>query len=1161
VRRRWLMASDATRPTPTPPGLEIRWENAPPELTSRRIWCLWRAVSKDGEKPRKVPWRIDGVSPLKWSNPLNLSTFEEVKAAYLAGATLPEHSGNHFAGIGIVIPEKGDLKAFDLDEAIENSQIKPSAKAILDRINTYSETSPSRKGYHGIACATLPEGSENLGEAKNEPLRIDGQRIEFYAHSHFLTFTGHRLPEYPASVETRNEEMQGLYEELRDIRDFARATTSKPTKPAKGGAPGHDDRSRTYCLVALMSEAREVAGASEGARNNRLNEAALKLGHYVGAGILSRSGVESELLKAATASGLSEAESRATIRSGIEAGIAEPKKPTLDTPSPSLPSPIPSQMGGSSNTETALTRMPSFEDMTKSLDDKPDVTLSPTKAAKAMLAALHLAVSDLSAKQLPIWIYDHEAGIWNDRGEAEIGYQIDTIMGDLSYERGLRETTRRIRGALSRKPATFNSDPYLMPLENGVLDLRKGEFRESKPGDHLTFKYAARWGGEADYKPFLWFLCSSLPDKRDVLTVLDIITAIALRIPLDIIVLLIGGGSNGKGVLEKVILALYTISRATAIELEEIKRSRFGPGALLNRDVWIVSEVEGVKDAINVLKKISTGELLDADQKYAGRIQGRPHAVPILDSNKAFDIGDTTYGRKRRWVKIDFPYRFEDEPSSRPIDRHLEEKLTTPESLAGITKIIAARAPALIRSKKIYRRKSAEEMEDEYNRQRFSLSYFTEECIGTAQPDGRTEFLRTEEAYEAYREYCRLFNVTEVAARKQLGTYLYEKYAVESRNTSSKKREPDGTMKKIDYRYYPNLYLTKSPKEAYADHKNRFYDTYDTYTTDIRHEWGGESDNSNHNTTCTTRECILGDVIETIEDMFAFITPLAGESSREITWENYVHSHVVRVVQENTDPGDGGICTTDCTTRDIPSIGGSVVRSTDGDFGSGKIESHVVRLTDSEKPSVVDPGTNRIDPDLVEETDENMHGNSRHSHVVRVVQQKNGPIDSDSCTTDCTTRDIPSIGGSVVRLADGDSGGAKIESHVVRFAGSEKSNIVYPATNHIESELEAAKARISEKEAHFAEEAAKRTSQGQSSEDGLSDRALLQKAVKETAARWEKEGRPISLFRLAETIGAKDRDAVSAILMMAGYKQTDDRDDKGFKIWKKSESPPDGAGA
>ncbi|HET6441475.1 MAG TPA: bifunctional DNA primase/polymerase [Phycisphaerae bacterium] len=82
-----------------------------------------------------------------------------------------------------------------------------------------------------------------------------------------------------------------------------------------------------YTQTALQSEVSAVRAAGEGARNDTLNTAAFNLGQLVGGGSLDRRTVEIELTAAAMTVGLPEAESRATICSGLDAGVQTPRTP------------------------------------------------------------------------------------------------------------------------------------------------------------------------------------------------------------------------------------------------------------------------------------------------------------------------------------------------------------------------------------------------------------------------------------------------------------------------------------------------------------------------------------------------------------------------------------------------------------------------------------------------------------------------------------------------------------------------------------------------------------------------------------------------------------------------------------------------------------------
>jgi hypothetical protein len=80
-----------------------------------------------------------------------------------------------------------------------------------------------------------------------------------------------------------------------------------------------------YAETALNREIEQLRSTGEGGRNAQLNVAAFNLGQLVGAGALARGHVEQELAAAASLIGLTDAETRATIRSGINKGITQPR--------------------------------------------------------------------------------------------------------------------------------------------------------------------------------------------------------------------------------------------------------------------------------------------------------------------------------------------------------------------------------------------------------------------------------------------------------------------------------------------------------------------------------------------------------------------------------------------------------------------------------------------------------------------------------------------------------------------------------------------------------------------------------------------------------------------------------------------------------------------
>lgn len=233
---------------PRPEPLTVIFENIPGELRYLNQWLLWRYEWKEGK---------DG-KPGKWDKPplqsngrfasstakLTWSPFQAVKEAYERGLSLPVDDPLHFDGVGFVpakVSQAENILQFgDLDKCRdkETGQLSPEAKADLDLIKSYCEISPSGTGIRFIAKGAPPypagkDGGKNGG-------------IELYQARHYLTITGHRLEEYPATIETRPGELNEFYN-----RHFVEGE-DEPDQPKESPQPTKltDDQ-----IIGLVSKA------------------------------------------------------------------------------------------------------------------------------------------------------------------------------------------------------------------------------------------------------------------------------------------------------------------------------------------------------------------------------------------------------------------------------------------------------------------------------------------------------------------------------------------------------------------------------------------------------------------------------------------------------------------------------------------------------------------------------------------------------------------------------------------------------------------------------------------------------------------------------------------------------------------------------------------
>ena len=108
---------------------------------------------------------------------------------------------------------------------------------------------------------------------------------------------------------------------------LARSQTASATAPPSQPRSSIGDArvSEQYLRAALEGETDKVCQAREGKRNEQLNASAFALGQLVSAG-MNEALITEELGRAARAAGLDEKEIVSTLRSGIDAGMREPRE-------------------------------------------------------------------------------------------------------------------------------------------------------------------------------------------------------------------------------------------------------------------------------------------------------------------------------------------------------------------------------------------------------------------------------------------------------------------------------------------------------------------------------------------------------------------------------------------------------------------------------------------------------------------------------------------------------------------------------------------------------------------------------------------------------------------------------------------------------------------
>ncbi|GGL41488.1 hypothetical protein GCM10009037_26370 [Halarchaeum grantii] len=172
-------------------GIDL--DDLPAELCEREQWVGWR-VEERGGKATKVPVNAETGG---FGSATDAVTWTDVSTAVNAAES------GEADGVGFVFTDDDPLVGVDLDDCRdpETGAVGEDARDIVERLDSYTEVSPSGTGFHVLVEGELPEGRNRRGS------------VECYETARFFTVTGDHVSETPTRIARRQDALRGIHRE------------------------------------------------------------------------------------------------------------------------------------------------------------------------------------------------------------------------------------------------------------------------------------------------------------------------------------------------------------------------------------------------------------------------------------------------------------------------------------------------------------------------------------------------------------------------------------------------------------------------------------------------------------------------------------------------------------------------------------------------------------------------------------------------------------------------------------------------------------------------------------------------------------------------------------------------------------------------------------
>ncbi len=183
------------------PPTQPRFENVPEPLKQYHQWCVWfmceppksaKETWEQWQQKKAIKRPIHAVRgfPINIINSKHFCTYEQAKAfceKYPFGKRGSFRAGGSriyglLGGIGFILTKDDPICGLDIDNCIKDGRLDPKAIIIIDKLDSYTEVSPSGNGIRIFTEAKLGEGSRNRQG-----------NLEIYDCNRFLTVTGQQV--------------------------------------------------------------------------------------------------------------------------------------------------------------------------------------------------------------------------------------------------------------------------------------------------------------------------------------------------------------------------------------------------------------------------------------------------------------------------------------------------------------------------------------------------------------------------------------------------------------------------------------------------------------------------------------------------------------------------------------------------------------------------------------------------------------------------------------------------------------------------------------------------------------------------------------------------------------------------------------------------------
>lgn len=417
---------------------------------------------------------------------------------------------------------------------------------------------------------------------------------------------------------------------------------------------------------------------------------------------------------------------------------------------------------------------------------------SPEEKANIELSITNFIIEHFKIKTAydgKIYFYLQDDGIYSPRGETIIKCQVSEYLNKTITIHGKNEIVSKIKDATqvfkTIDQLTEKSDDalYDVCVENGVINIKTGEFRPHTPDDFFITKIPVTYNPEAKCPKIEKFLREiskkDYPDPEET-TFWQLVETVGWCLFVNeyyphSAIALVGSGSNGKSTYIGLIRIFLGTRNCTAISLSELEENAFARGNLHGKLANLYPDLtDKAIEHSGIFKQITGGDFISADEKFQERINFVNTAKQIYSANKypKPPEDEDSIAFWRRWIRVNFEQMFTQAKKNE--NKDILREICTPEEFSGLLNLALIGARKLLKDGQFILDigKSIEEKRRDYLSMSDVIPVFLDEAVMPSEK----KYITRKDMYLLFKAYLRitrsLFMHENITQRKLTGTIL-----------------------------------------------------------------------------------------------------------------------------------------------------------------------------------------------------------------------------------------------------------------------------------------------------------------------------------------------------------------------------------------------------